>query len=310
MVSLVSRLPARLSAPRAAAMMSVAARRGLSAAAAAPAHVAPAHEMEEEVSPSMSAPMHAAYQKDGFLLIKNFFSAEETESIKRITQEITDLPEMPGKWMKYFETIDGEKKLCRIENVTPYHKGFREMLNTRLANVLTEVTGEKYNLFKEKINYKLPGAKGFTPHQDAPAYTEFGCDSHMDMVSVMVPIDRMVPENGCLEATAGHHTEGLLEHPGGAMKAEDVERMEWKHITAEPGDIMLFHALTPHRSGDNVSGMSRRAWYMTYNLEKDGDMYADYFKDKRAKFPPPIERVEGVDYGKIGAKYNLSNPID
>jgi hypothetical protein len=28
-------------------------------------------------------------------------------------------------------------------------------------------------LFKEKINFKLPGGSGFTPHQDSPAYITF-----------------------------------------------------------------------------------------------------------------------------------------
>lgn len=48
-----------------------------------------------------------------------------------------------------------------------------------------------------------------------------------------------------------------------------------KKILAEtaPGDITIFHALTPHSSEPNRSGKSRRQLYMTYNAASCGDAY-------------------------------------
>ena len=36
--------------------------------------------------------------------------------------------------------------------------------------------------------------------------------------------------------------------------------------------------------------------YLTYNRASDGDWCERYFTDKRASFPPDIERQPGVEY--------------
>ena len=49
----------------------------------------------------------------------------------------------------------------------------------------------------------------------------------------------------------------------------------------EPGDVLFFDALTPHRSGPNNSPGSRRVLYLTYNRLSEGDHSRAYFRDKR-----------------------------
>jgi hypothetical protein len=44
------------------------------------------------------------------------------------------------------------------------------------------------------------------------------------------------------------------------------------------------------------SNVRRRVLYVTYNLAADGDHRVSYFADKRASFPPDIERTPGVEY--------------
>ena len=48
---------------------------------------------------------------------------------------------------------------------------------------------------------------GFGAHQDAPAFTSFGPEYHVNM---MLAIDPATVANGCLEVAAGQHTTGLL----------------------------------------------------------------------------------------------------
>lgn len=57
-------------------------------------------------------------------------------------------------------------------------------------------------LFKDKVNYKLPGANGFVAHLDAPAYTHMGNIVH---TNIMVAIDGQKAENGCLELVPRSH---------------------------------------------------------------------------------------------------------
>ena len=46
----------------------------------------------------------------------------------------------------------------------------------------------------------------------------------------------------------------------------------------------------------NLTDRPRRALYVTYNRAADGDHRARYFAEKRANFPPDIEREPGKEY--------------
>ena len=41
-------------------------------------------------------------------------------------------------------------------------------------------------------------------------------------------------------------------------------------LVLEPGDIAVFHGLTPHRSDPNRSSQMRRVLYVSYNAKSDG----------------------------------------
>ena len=70
-----------------------------------------------------------------------------------------------GGMLTNFQTIQK-----RIEYVVPHHPGVRALAEEpRLMEVLTQLACEPVVLFKEKINYKLPGGSGFVAHQDAAA---------------------------------------------------------------------------------------------------------------------------------------------
>lgn len=104
-----------------------------------------------------------AYEDQGFLLIEDFFSPEEHATLKQYCAEFQNWGKEKGKWMQYYEvnTVTGEEQLCRTENFSPYHEGMANYINSdRLLNVLKKLHGEEYVLFKEKVNYKLPGGGG------------------------------------------------------------------------------------------------------------------------------------------------------
>ncbi len=59
---------------------------------------------------------------------------------------------------------------------------------------------------------------------------------------------------------------------------------------------MFFDSFAPHRSAPNLTDRPRRALYVTYNRASEGDHRARYVADKRANFPPDIEREPGKTY--------------
>jgi hypothetical protein len=66
------------------------------------------------------------FNRDGFLLVRGMYSTEEIAAISDWTNEVASYPEVPGKYMMYFEEsqADQSRILCRIENFVPFHQGF------------------------------------------------------------------------------------------------------------------------------------------------------------------------------------------
>lgn len=250
------------------------------------------------------------YHQNGFLVLPNLLSQSEKEKVFEWTEQISKLPETPGKWMQYFEKKNGQRILCRTENFLEYFPEFDKLIRGKITNAVTDLLGEPALLYKEKINFKLPNSSGFAPHQDAPAYVTFKQRLHL---TAMVAADQATYENGCLEVVRGEHTKGYFPHPGGVMEEATVKQWEkegrWEPVFMEPGSILLFGSFIPHRSGDNKSSKSRRAYYLTYNALSDGDFRQAYYEDKRKHFPPDAERIPGKDYSEGAKIYNLANPI-
>ncbi|HEY8517640.1 MAG TPA: phytanoyl-CoA dioxygenase family protein [Candidatus Binatia bacterium] len=253
----------------------------------------------------------AHWQRHGWVWLRGFLDAEDTKRIASWTEEIAAWPETPGKWMRYYERSkqDGQKLLARIENFMPYHEGLASIFGgERFRELLTECCGEPVVLFKDKINFKLPGGAGFDDHQDAPAYVNFGVEHH---VTLMVPVDPFTLDNGCLEMALDSCERVFLpSEPDGTLKPEVMANLEVVPLLAVPGDVIVFDAWVPHRSGPNRSSQPRRSYYLTFNPASAGDHRAEYYARKRECFPPEYERKPGVDYASLGRQFNLGNPFD
>ncbi len=257
----------------------------------------------------LSAKQMSFWEENGFLLLKGYYS-EMRDELRTWVEQMSFWPETPGKWMKYFEKDSaGRRLLCRVENFIPFHADVEQLLQSQtLLQLISELMNEKAILFKEKINYKLPGGNGFAPHQDAPAFTTFNQKYH---ITAMISVDPATIENGCLEVARGHHREGTLpQEADGSLANAWVEKLNWEPVLMEPGDLLLFDSYIPHRSGPNRTDRPRRAYYITYNRASEGSRRDDYYRDKRKKFPPEVERIPGLDYSAGAAVYNLGNPIE
>jgi hypothetical protein len=247
------------------------------------------------------------WQNQGFLVLRQPDYSADPAALAAWTSDLETRPETPGKWMKYFEG-GPSRLLCRVENFLEHHAGFERLLRgPTLLGLVGELMGEPAALFKEKINFKLPGGNGFAAHQDAPAFVTFGQRYH---ITLMIAVDRATRENGCLEVVRGRHNEGLFPQAPDQTIAPDIAaRLEWEAVPAEPGDIVLFDSYLPHRSGPNASPLKRRALYVTYSRASDGERRDDYYRAKRAAFPPEVERILGRDYSTGAGIYNVGNPI-
>jgi hypothetical protein len=235
------------------------------------------------------------FRNEGFV-IKRGLLAQQARYIAVWTDEIARWPELAGKYMMYFEQSlrqPSERLLSRVENFCPYHAGFHKLLTETVLDGAASLFGEAVVLFKDKINFKLPGAGGFTAHQDVQA----GWDKYASLhITAMITIDAATPENGCLEIVSGHHRRGLIGRMFEPLDDVDVTGMAFLPCVTRPGDVVFFDSFTPHRSSPNRSTEPRRVLYITYNRRAEGDHRLQYYADKRHSYPPDCERQPGRQY--------------
>jgi hypothetical protein len=212
---------------------------------------------------------------EGWLLTR---SHDDVDAVVAWVDEVSSWPD-EGPWLHHRELTDVGPQLCRTENFVPFHEGLATLLTTGpMLQTASALLGEPAVLYKEKINYKLPGGAGYAPHQDAPAYRFV--ETH---VSCMVAVDDALVGNGCLEVVSGRHQEVLPMDDTGCIRADVAAALEWAPVEVRAGETLWFHSRTPHRSGPNLGPTPRRALYPTYNARAEGDLRAAYYEQKRAE---------------------------
>ena len=131
------------------------------------------------------------------------------------------------------------------------------------------------------------------------------------MLSFMIALDRTDAENGCLKLLKGSHKLGRLDHvqvtPG--QNTTDPERMP--HILAKyqlvdcvlaPGDAVIFHGNTLHRSDQNRSDRRRWTFLCCYNAVSN-----DTFKRDDDRYYVPLEKVGDDAIKKAGLRFAAGN---
>jgi 2-aminoethylphosphonate dioxygenase len=239
----------------------------------------------------------AAFRRDGFVVCRSMLAATEIAAVAAWTDELATAEDVPGGVMKYYEDnllSAGQRILSRIENFAPYHRGFADLFDDpRLRDSCAALLGEDAVLFKDKINFKLPGGDGFKAHQDVQAGWNRYASLH---ISVLVCIDAATVANGCLELASGSHVRGVIGEMWAPLDTTEFAHNQFTACPTAPGDVVFFDSFAPHRSGPNLTQAPRRVLYVTYNRHSEGDRRAQYFADKRAAYPPDCEREPGREY--------------
>ena len=250
------------------------------------------------------------FKTQGFLVLRaSEHGLIDPAILQDWTQQVRHLPREKGKWMPYDEiTPGGERQLMRTENFADYHDGFNGLLNgIELRGLLGQVAGDEMLLFKDKINYKLPGGNGFGAHLDAPAYDHIGEIEH---TTANLAVDPATIANGCVEVVPGSHRMNVELAEGGRIAPAWEESHEWMPVELDAGDLLMFGSHLAHRSAPNKTAKARSSVYATYHCVSDGpDLKERYYIDRRENFPPDHERVPGKDYGAGVKRYAFAAPF-
>ncbi|WP_164716325.1 phytanoyl-CoA dioxygenase family protein [Paenibacillus whitsoniae] len=224
-----------------------------------------------------------SYKQKGYLVLRNVFSEQEArvlqaECDKLLTLEAYTTPRNVRAGHKGY--TDGSIAIERLDPVHDISAVFADLVkDERILSPLRDIYLDEPKLFKDKLIFKLPGAKGYSMHQDASWWQGFPIEG---LISVMVAIDGATVVNGGLELFPGYH-DRLRSTPGELrnMNAEEIAEIDpstGEIVETNPGDIILFHSFTPHQSGANTSDRSRKQLFLTYSPAKDGDLYKAHYQ--------------------------------
>lgn len=245
----------------------------------------------------------SAFEADGYLIIRDLLSPEETTHLQTWAQEVHDWPtDESSPWMPYAEiNASGKRVLCRTENYAGSHAGLNGLLRgKKVLSILKELAGEDMVLFKEKINYKLAGSGGFAAHVDSTAYTHVKQIKHLAM---LLAVDPSNMTNGGLEVVNASHRMSVLVATDNCIDPTWISEQTWTPVELEAGQVLIFGSSLAHRSAANTSKQDRKALYATYNCVSEGDLHDQYYAQRRVEWPPTHLRKPGERFEAGALRY-------
>jgi len=227
---------------------------------------------------SVSPQQISDFDRDGFVLIKNFFDKSLIASLRDAADRDRALDEAS------FGRADGEGGVVRLSlwnhpTETLYGAIAR---SSRLVEAIEDLLGGEVYHYHSKMIMKDAGVGGaWTWHQDYGYWYQNGV-LFPDLASAFIALDTATTANGCLQVLKGSHRLGRVDHVlSGEQAGIDPDRMsaiearlEKLYVEMDPGDVLFFHSNTLHRSDRNLSDHPRWSMICCYN-RADNDPYKD-----------------------------------
>lgn len=222
-----------------------------------------------------------AYRRDGFVIIPQVLDATTIGRLRQAADRMhsrADLRQAGGIRCDHgLHPNSKQPYLWKIDPIVDVSESFRDFSNDRRIRdrIASIYDGREGRLFKDKLIYKPPGAIGNMPHQDYSYWQGFPTS----LLTVTLSLDAGTIENGCTELFPGHER-GLLTPKGvfAHVPPADLDERRCTRLTMQPGDLAIFNAFVPHRSGINNSTSDRRQLFFTYNDSADGEHYAEHYE--------------------------------
>jgi phytanoyl-CoA hydroxylase len=231
----------------------------------------------------------AFYKDNRFLLVKGVIPDDVLRLARKILERWID--DLIVSWYNQgllnstCSEVDFERRLVvawnlankpkyarspRRDLVSPYMYEFlkHQVLLDLAADLLETDEVSVHGIFNARP--KLPDQKWTdTPwHQDAQYYRDA---EHRHVISMWMPLQRVTEHNSCLQMAPGfykdHLLEGTLDEESGfiGLSKEAAQTLKGVSIEMDPGDIVVFNHMMPHRALSNHSDAVR--WSMDIRFE-------------------------------------------
>jgi len=230
------------------------------------------------------------YERDGFVLAKDMFAADEIELLRRAAKEDRELDQHS------FGKGDGEGGTVRLSlwnHPGDSIYGMFARCETIVNSAERLLEGEVYHYHSKMImkDAKVGGAWAW--HQDYGYWYQNGVLFPL-LTSASIAVDPATRENGCLQVLRGSHHMGRIDHVlTGDQAGADLERvheaqkrLETVYVEMDPGDVLFFHSNLLHRSDQNRSDNPRWSMICCYNAARN-----DPYKEAHHPRYTPLVKV-------------------
>jgi len=237
------------------------------------------------------------YKKTGVVIIRKCL----IDCIDAVIKDVARLMQDGTSNEDFFHetSIDNKNSIVRrVERCTNYID--TSAIDAVIDGIVTDLAGYKPSIFKDKINLKYSGSNKFAHHIDGHFYWKAGDvqkngweEYASNFINIVVPLDTMSHDNGCLLVADKRDTlkifgsydfkdivEQLPNSNSPYISEKDTDKVDFKPMLLEPGDIAVFDWKCIHGSKDNDSSSARRVFYLTYNNINEGKNRAKYYLDK------------------------------
>ena len=238
-------------------------------------------------------PIVREYWSRGYIRLAGLFAPEEiagwSAECDRLLQSGFVFPENIRTPFR-MNSGDFPERIDPVVDISPVFSALAA--DPRITAVIKAIFRDKALLFKDKLIFKAPGTKGYTPHQDQAWWQLCPAD---DILSVSIQIDGATAANGCIELFPGWH--GKMLTPAGQrtnLRPEEFALIDpgtGEKIETVPGDVLIFHSLAPHQSATNTAEVFRRSFYLTYSAERCGDFYEEQLEAYKKYSPSEKQTV-------------------
>lgn len=243
----------------------------------------------------------ADYRRDGYIVVPALFDAEEITLLRQAAKEDKALDD------NAFGRADGAGGSVRLslwnhpgDDIYGMFARSRRVVDA-VAQLLDD---EPYHYHSKMIMKQARTGGAWEWHQDYGYWYENGVLSP-NLCSVFIAVDPATRANGCMQVLKGSHDLGRLTHLKiGDQTGADPERVaaasarfELVYVEMNPGDALLFHPNTLHRSDQNRSENDRWALICCYNARRNSP-----YKEGRHPSYTPLEVVDDGAIKRVGLK--------
>lgn len=203
-------------------------------------------------------------KQDGFVILKNIFSAEELQPAKNIVEEILqhsreNISDPFDQFYARHRTDQGA-----LFDLFQRHPEFQDLAkNTSVLDALEKPLGPDIFLYENNLVYKPRNTQNFVPwHQD------FVNRPHEPKKYIVwIALDDVTRENGAMKVLPGSHKLGFLPCytvPGETFHTrvhmDDIDVSAAVFAEIKSGDVLIFDQLLLHSSERVDVNIPRRAY--------------------------------------------------